>query len=230
MTRTSVGGLRRPLSLASLLALLTLLVTALVGGVPSSALASALPAAAGVAGSAADSYDGASQVSSGTYIAPITRVPDEVVESRSAVVLGAGLRHGAAAGFAAEDVTASSIGSELSGLEMGRNYPVALLIALSLRRFKIWPILLLSLGLSLTVETLQYTLRTWRSADVDDVICNVSGAVISYVVIAAVLHLRWPHRFPSLRRRLARPNVESAATDIAETERGATTPAGRSRS
>jgi len=90
---------------------------------------------------------------------------------------------------------------------------------LSLRRFKIWPILLLSVGLSLTVETLQYTLRTWRSADVDDVICNVSGAVISYVVIAAVLHLRWPHRFPSLRRGLARPNVEPAATDIAETER-----------
>lgn len=87
--------------------------------------------------------------------------------------------------------------------------PIALLLALSLRRFEIWPILLVSLGLSLTVETLQYALATWRSADIDDVICNVSGAAIAYVLIAAILHLIRPDRFPSLRPRSARPNSPS---------------------
>lgn len=84
--------------------------------------------------------------------------------------------------------------------------PVALLLALALRRFKVWPILLVSFGSSLTVETLQYALATGRSADVDDVICNVSGAAVAYVLIAAVLHLCRPDRFPSLRLWPARTN------------------------
>jgi glycopeptide antibiotics resistance protein len=96
--------------------------------------------------------------------------------------------------------------------------PIALLLALSLRRFKVWPILALSLGLSIAVETLQYTLYTYRVADIDDVICNTSGAVFSYVLIALVLHVAWPTRFPTLRQRRSTNGVQVEISSSASRE------------
>ncbi|MBX6371410.1 MAG: VanZ family protein [Acidothermus sp.] len=104
--------------------------------------------------------------------------------------------------------------------------PVALLLALILRRFRIAPILLVSAGLSLAVETLQYALGTWRSADIDDVICNVSGAVVSYVLIAAILHFSRPDRFPFLRRRPTMSDIEPTATETGSSESDPVAPSG----
>jgi glycopeptide antibiotics resistance protein len=67
--------------------------------------------------------------------------------------------------------------------------PISVFCALTSRRLTILPILLVSAVLSSTVETLQYVLWTWRSADIDDVLCNTCGAVLVYVVVAFAL--RW---------------------------------------
>jgi glycopeptide antibiotics resistance protein len=78
--------------------------------------------------------------------------------------------------------------------------PIGIFLALVLRRFSIWPVLAVGIGLSTSVEITQYLWLPGRAADVDDVICNAGGALVAYVVVAYVLHRFDPKRFPSLRR------------------------------
>jgi glycopeptide antibiotics resistance protein len=78
--------------------------------------------------------------------------------------------------------------------------PIGIFLALVLRRFSIWPVLAVGIGLSTSVEITQYLWLPGRAADVDDVICNAGGALVAYVVVAYVLHRFDPKRFPSLCR------------------------------
>jgi glycopeptide antibiotics resistance protein len=78
--------------------------------------------------------------------------------------------------------------------------PIGIYLAFVRRKFSIWPVFAIGIGLSTAVEITQYLGWTWRVADVDDVICNASGALVAYVIAAYTLHLIDPNRFPSLRR------------------------------
>jgi glycopeptide antibiotics resistance protein len=78
--------------------------------------------------------------------------------------------------------------------------PIGIYLAFVRRRFSIWPVLAIGIGVSTSVEITQYLNWTWRVADIDDVICNASGALVAYVIVAYTLHRCDPKRFPSLRR------------------------------
>ena len=78
--------------------------------------------------------------------------------------------------------------------------PIGTFLALKMKRFRVWPVVIIGLGISTAVEILQYLLWTWRVADVDDVICNSSGATAAYLITAFVLHRYRPNQYPSLRK------------------------------
>ncbi|HUW77775.1 MAG TPA: VanZ family protein [Candidatus Nanopelagicaceae bacterium] len=78
--------------------------------------------------------------------------------------------------------------------------PIGIYLAFVRRKFSIWPVLGIGIGMSSSVEITQYLNWTWRVADVDDVICNASGALIAYVFVAYTLHRLGPKQFPTLRR------------------------------
>jgi hypothetical protein len=56
--------------------------------------------------------------------------------------------------------------------------PIGILLAFVRRRFSIWPVLAIGIGLSTAVEVTQYLGWLWRVADVDDVICHLTGAQV----------------------------------------------------
>jgi len=78
--------------------------------------------------------------------------------------------------------------------------PIGALIALKMRRFRVWPVMIIGVGISTAFEITQYLRWTWRVADVDDVICNSSGASAAYLFTAFVLHRYRPKQYPSLRK------------------------------
>jgi glycopeptide antibiotics resistance protein len=93
--------------------------------------------------------------------------------------------------------------------------PISAFCAVALRRLTVVPILLVSFTLSTLVETLQYVLWTWRSADIDDVICNTCGAVLVYLAVAMVL--RRPRNSSATAYGLQ--SVPAAATDSRDAAR-----------
>lgn len=61
--------------------------------------------------------------------------------------------------------------------------PLTLLVMwFSANRARLSRVLLIALLASTTIETLQYVLWTYRSADVDDILLNVAGAGLTYLV------------------------------------------------
>jgi glycopeptide antibiotics resistance protein len=78
--------------------------------------------------------------------------------------------------------------------------PIGIYLAFVRRKFSIWPVLIIGIGLSTSIEITQYLNWTWRVADIDDVICNASGALIAYVIVAYTLHRCDPKQFPSPQR------------------------------
>jgi glycopeptide antibiotics resistance protein len=78
--------------------------------------------------------------------------------------------------------------------------PIGIYLAFVRHKFSIWPVLIIGIGLSSSIEITQYLNWTWRVADLDDVICNSSGALIAYMIVAYTLHRCDPKRFPSPRR------------------------------
>ncbi|HUW78998.1 MAG TPA: VanZ family protein [Candidatus Nanopelagicaceae bacterium] len=76
--------------------------------------------------------------------------------------------------------------------------PIGIFLAFVRRKFSIWPVLIIGIGLSGSIEITQYLNWTWRVADIDDVICNTSGALIAYMIVAYILRRYDPERFPSL--------------------------------
>jgi glycopeptide antibiotics resistance protein len=77
--------------------------------------------------------------------------------------------------------------------------PIGVFLALKIRSFNVWPVVLIGVSTSTVFEVTQYLRWTWRVADIDDVICNSSGAVVAYLVTAYILHLYRPDRYPALR-------------------------------
>ena len=73
--------------------------------------------------------------------------------------------------------------------------PIGIYLAFVRRKFSIWPVLGIGIGLSTAIETTQYLGWTWRVADVDDVICNASGALVAYAIVAYIFHRFKPQRF-----------------------------------
>ena len=78
--------------------------------------------------------------------------------------------------------------------------PIGTFLALKMKRFRVWPVVIIGVGISTAFEVTQYLRWTWRVADVDDVICNSSGAIAAYLFTAFVLHRYRPKQFPSLRK------------------------------
>jgi glycopeptide antibiotics resistance protein len=78
--------------------------------------------------------------------------------------------------------------------------PIGIYLAFVRHQFSIWPVLAMGIGLSTSIEITQYLNWTWRVSDIDDVICNASGALIAYVIVAYILHRCDSKRFPSPRR------------------------------
>lgn len=93
--------------------------------------------------------------------------------------------------------------------------PIAVVLALTMRPARIWPIFTIGFFLSTSVEILQYSLRTWRSADIDDVVCNTGGAVLVYLIAVVVLDRARPEGFPRLRRGLTASAADAPGlTDV----------------
>jgi glycopeptide antibiotics resistance protein len=63
----------------------------------------------------------------------------------------------------------------------------ALLMAILGTRIHLWIVLLGALILSGGIEVLQYTMWTYRVADVDDVIMNVGGAVLAFMILRRLM-------------------------------------------
>jgi glycopeptide antibiotics resistance protein len=78
--------------------------------------------------------------------------------------------------------------------------PIGIYLAFVRSKFSFWPVLAIGIGLSTSIEITQYLNWTWRVADIDDVICNASGALIAYVIVAYTLHRCDPKQFPSPQR------------------------------
>jgi len=78
--------------------------------------------------------------------------------------------------------------------------PIGAFFALKMRRFRLWLVTIIGVGVSAAFEITQYLRWTWRVADVDDVICNSSGAISTYLITAFFLHHFRPIKYPSLRR------------------------------
>ena len=77
--------------------------------------------------------------------------------------------------------------------------PIGVFLAFVMRKFNIWLVIFVGVGFSGAIEVTQYLRWTWRVADVDDVICNSAGLLVSYVIVGYVLNRYKPQRFPSLR-------------------------------
>ena len=77
--------------------------------------------------------------------------------------------------------------------------PIGVILALKMRRFRVWPVALIGVSTSTAFEVTQYLRWTWRVADIDDVICNALGAIVAYLITALMMHLYRPDRFPALR-------------------------------
>ena len=78
--------------------------------------------------------------------------------------------------------------------------PIGVFLAFVMSKFNIWLVILVGVDFSGVIEITQYLRWTWRVADVDDVICNSAGVLVSYVIVAYVLNHYKPKRFPSLGR------------------------------
>ena len=80
-------------------------------------------------------------------------------------------------------------------------FPLGILIPLVWRRLRFWRAMLIATALSVSIELVQYFSSAWgsyRAADVNDVILNVSGAVLG---LALVFLLRWrPRPRPAVAR------------------------------
>lgn len=63
--------------------------------------------------------------------------------------------------------------------------PVGVLLCCVSRRFKWWMVLLIGLGLSLSIESLQFVLKRGFS-EVDDVIHNTLGCLIGVMIMAVI--------------------------------------------
>jgi glycopeptide antibiotics resistance protein len=77
--------------------------------------------------------------------------------------------------------------------------PIGIYLALVRHQFRILPVLAIGIGLSTSVEITQYLAWTGRVADIDDVICNASGMLIAYAIVAYALHRFNPSQFPALK-------------------------------
>ena len=84
--------------------------------------------------------------------------------------------------------------------------PIGIYLAFARHQFRILPVLAIGIGLSTSVEITQYLAWTRRVADIDDVICNTSGTLIAYVIVAYALHRIIPSQFPALK---SAPHVKS---------------------
>jgi len=78
--------------------------------------------------------------------------------------------------------------------------PIGTFLALKMKRFRVWPVVIIGVGISTAFEVTQYLRWTWRVADVDDVICNSSGAIAAYLITAFFLYRYRPNQYPSLRK------------------------------
>ena len=65
--------------------------------------------------------------------------------------------------------------------------PIGILLAV--RGASFWAALLAGFGGSLTIEVIQYTMATGRTADVNDLASNTLGCVLGFVVVAVGLRL-----------------------------------------
>lgn len=80
-------------------------------------------------------------------------------------------------------------------------FPLGILLPLLWPRLRFWRAMQVALALSVSIELLQYlssALGSYRSADVNDVILNVAGAVLGLTLMSV---LRWR---PSARPEVAR--------------------------
>ena len=71
-------------------------------------------------------------------------------------------------------------------------FPLGVLIPLVWRRLRFWNGMEIAIALSVSIEILQYLLRTWsnRSVDVNDVILNVVGAGLGLILITLLRSLQ----------------------------------------
>lgn len=79
--------------------------------------------------------------------------------------------------------------------------PLGVFLALKMWKFSVWPVALIAVGISTAFEITQYLSWSWRVADVDDVICNSSGAIATYLITAFVMHRYRPKQYPSRARQ-----------------------------
>ncbi|MGH2717070.1 MAG: VanZ family protein [Actinomycetota bacterium] len=90
--------------------------------------------------------------------------------------------------------------------------PIGLLLAclphwyLGIRRARVWQVAVLGLLVSGGIETVQYLLANGRVADIDDVISNVTGLVLTYVVVTAASR-RWSRQSRRSRRKPERAMI-----------------------
>lgn len=71
-------------------------------------------------------------------------------------------------------------------------FPLGILIPLLWRRLRYWSVILIAMGVSVTVELLQYVSTIWgsyRLADVNDVILNTLGACLGLLVVSVLRRL-----------------------------------------
>jgi glycopeptide antibiotics resistance protein len=79
--------------------------------------------------------------------------------------------------------------------------PLGVFLALKMRKFSVWPVALIAVGISTSFEITQYLSWSWRVADVDDVICNSSGAIATYLITVFVMLRYRPKQYPSRARQ-----------------------------
>jgi glycopeptide antibiotics resistance protein len=66
-------------------------------------------------------------------------------------------------------------------------FPLGILLPLVWRRLSFWKCMQIALALSISIEILQYVSRMWgsfRSADINDVILNLSGAFLGLLLVS----------------------------------------------
>jgi glycopeptide antibiotics resistance protein len=71
-------------------------------------------------------------------------------------------------------------------------FPLGILIPLVWRRMRFWRAMQIAIGISVSIELLQYLSRAWgsyRTADVNDVVLNAVGASLGLVLVS-LLRLR----------------------------------------
>jgi glycopeptide antibiotics resistance protein len=77
-------------------------------------------------------------------------------------------------------------------------FPLGILIPLVWTRLRFWRVIQIAVALSISIEIVQYVLRTWsnRSTDINDVILNIVGACLGLVLVSL---LRLKHSTASIK-------------------------------